>query len=197
MSTFTAILPLLLALGCDHGFADPSRASAPASPADAPLHAVTVHSPGAVGLVDTLMKDVNGQIVGVGCATCHSGDNADRIVAGQGAPESFHTGVALMHGPLTCGSCHAEDRSMLRLADGETIPFAEAMALCSQCHGPQRRDYEHGAHGGMTGHWDLKAGGRERAMCLDCHAAHSPATEPVTPVLPPQDRFASTESSHE
>lgn len=198
MSLRTMLLPLLVLLGCERGFADSSRATARPTAAEAPLHAVEVHVPSTTGVVDTPLTDVHGAPIGVPCATCHSGDNAARIVAGQGAPEAFHTGVELAHGPLSCESCHdPEDRSLLRLADGKKLAFTATMDLCSQCHGPQRRDYDHGAHGGMTGHWDLRAGGRQRASCVDCHAAHSPAIEPVTPVLPPQDRFASVESAHE
>jgi hypothetical protein len=63
------------------------------------------------------------------------------------------------------------------------------MDLCGQCHGPQARDYAHGAHGGMTGYWDLSRGPRERNNCIDCHDPHAPAFPKVRPVFAPKDRF--------
>jgi hypothetical protein len=66
----------------------------------------------------------------------------------------------------------------------------EAMRLCAQCHMSQHRDYQHGAHGGMQGHWDLSRGDRIRNHCVECHAPHQPAYPPLRPLPPPQDRFA-------
>jgi formate-dependent nitrite reductase cytochrome c552 subunit len=62
------------------------------------------------------------------------------------------------------------------------------MQLCAQCHGPQYRDYRHGAHGGMAGHWDLAKGGRVRNNCIDCHDPHSPKYPTVRPAGGPLDR---------
>jgi len=64
------------------------------------------------------------------------------------------------------------------------------MTLCSQCHGPQRRDYNMGLHGGMNGYWDLTKGGRTRNTCINCHDPHAPAFPLVMPVLPPKDRIS-------
>jgi hypothetical protein len=63
------------------------------------------------------------------------------------------------------------------------------MALCAQCHGTQKRDYDHGAHGGMRGYWDLKRGPRERNHCVSCHDPHAPKFGTFMPVHPPKDRF--------
>jgi formate-dependent nitrite reductase cytochrome c552 subunit len=65
----------------------------------------------------------------------------------------------------------------------------DAMQLCAQCHGPQFRDYTHGSHGGMQGHWDLSRGPRLRNHCVDCHDPHTPQFQPSNPVLPPADRL--------
>jgi hypothetical protein len=101
------------------------------------------------------------------------------------------------HGELNCNSCHAKsDRDLLRLADGSKIPFQETMQLCGQCHGPQMRDYRHGAHGGMNGYWDLSRGPRQRNHCVNCHDPHSPAYPKVEPAPPPRDRFLNSEQSH-
>jgi hypothetical protein len=70
------------------------------------------------------------------------------------------------------------------------------MRLCAQCHGPQYRDYQNGAHGGMTGNWDLSKGGRVRNNCIDCHDPHAPRYPTVTPSRGPNDRFL-TGGGHE
>ena len=69
----------------------------------------------------------------------------------------------------------------------------EALTLCSQCHGPQRRDYDHGAHGGMTGYWDRSRGGRQRNHCVDCHDPHQPAYVGGLPVPAARDRFGAVQ----
>lgn len=191
-------LLFLLLVGCDHGFVDPSRASSPAPAADAPLHPEEVHLPSTLGVVDTPLVDIHGTPIGAACATCHSGSEKDRIERGSGAPEAFHTGVSLSHGELSCNHCHdADDRTKLRLADGSAVKMTEALVLCAQCHGPQYRDYKHGAHGGMAGHWDRKQGGRDRNHCVDCHAPHTPAFEGMVPVPAPQDRFFAEGDAHD
>jgi len=102
----------------------------------------------------------------------------------------FHAGVALAHGDLTCAACHApDDRTQLRLADDQRLAFSDVQQLCRQCHGPQYRDYTHGAHGGMRGYWDLSRGPRARNACITCHGAHQPAYPLVQPEPPPRDRF--------
>lgn len=124
----------------------------------------------------------------VRCATCH-----DRVDTGSVAekPEDlkeFHQGLTFRHGALACSSCH-EDKSpiTLHLATGASVPTTQAMQLCSQCHGSQRKAYDHGAHGGMNGHWDLSRGPRTRNQCVECHDPHVPALAPVRPA--PQARL--------
>lgn len=189
------LLPLLGA--CAGGFADAERAHGAAVDPDAPLHPEVVVAPATLGVVDTPVTDVNGTPVGVACATCHAPDGD--VIGETGAPEVFHTKVELVHGELTCAHCHDPvDRSLLRLADGEKVPLLDAMELCGQCHGPQARDFRHGAHGGMNGYWDRRRGPRERTNCVTCHAPHAPAYARVMPVHPPRDRFlpGATEGAH-
>ncbi len=101
-----------------------------------------------------------------------------------------HAGFRFDHGDLSCAACHSEgDRSALHLADGTSLPLTEAMQLCRQCHGPQSRDYDHGSHGGMRGHWDLSEGPRERNHCVSCHDPHGPAFGRFMPRPAPRDRF--------
>jgi hypothetical protein len=104
--------------------------------------------------------------------------------------DQFHQGLELEHGILRCGACHSERApTRLHLADGRQLERSQAMELCRQCHGPQYRDYEHGAHGGMVGHWDLSRGPRTRNHCIDCHDPHAPQIREVIPAPPPRDRF--------
>ena len=144
------------------------------SPASGVRHPVVVRAPHGPSGVPTGTFDEKGRAVSVACATCHSTKpvNAE---AKLGTPlVQFHQGLFGKHGTLSCTSCHnsADGYASLRLADGKKVPHAEVMTLCAQCHGPQYRDYQHGAHGGMTGFWDLKAGGRTRNNCIDCHDVH-------------------------
>lgn len=184
-----ALLLSLLFVACDHGFADPGRELADAVPADSALHRVEIHRPGALGRLDTAITDASGAPVGVACATCHSPGVSTPIAEGEGPPERFHGAVKLQHGSLVCESCHDADRTLLHLADGATLEFGDTMTLCSQCHGTQRRSYDHGAHGGMSGYYDLRQGPRLRNNCVDCHAPHGPKYPNFLPVFPPRDRF--------
>lgn len=140
-------------------------------------------------MVDTQQATPSGTPAGIACATCHAAGLRPSLAARAGA-SAFHLGVELRHGGLRCDACHAPtDRTRLRLADGEELAFPEVMRLCGQCHGPQLRDYQHGAHGGMRGYWDLTRGPRERNSCVVCHGAHEPAYPKVIPAPPPRDRF--------
>ena len=184
-----ALLAFALLAACGAEFTDPSREFADPLPDTGP-HPVVTHTPRGLGVLDTDRTDIHGAPIGIACATCHA-PGADRaaMVESLGNPETMHSTIELKHGELTCGSCHDDDRSRLRLADGTTFAMDEAMRLCAQCHGPQKRDYAAGAHGGMSGYWDLSQGPRTRNHCLDCHSAHDPAFRGGAPVLPPRDRF--------
>lgn len=178
---------LLLLGACSHGFADPDRETAAPVP-DGPRYAEVVVAPTTMGVVDTSRTDVHGTPIGVGCSTCHGPDPESSWAAEPGEP--FHTKVELVHGTNTCDHCHdPDDRSRLRLADGNPLEFGASIELCAQCHGKQYTNYTHGAHGGMSGYWDLRQGPRTRNHCVVCHAPHAPAIPQVSPVLPPRDRY--------
>lgn len=124
--------------------------------------------------------------------TCHAtrASDLDNGAAG-GTPKTFHQGLAYAHGGQSCLSCHhSEDYDALRLADGRKLAFSDAQKLCSQCHGPQTRDYLNGSHGGMRGYWDKTKGTRTRNTCTDCHDPHAPAFPQLTPVFAPRDGAA-------
>ena len=184
------MLAAMLLFACDSNeFADPSREFAEPTQAES-RHNVTVHEPPGLGRVDTTLTDVNGSPLGVRCETCH-GPEGDSTAWAQDEdnPEEVHDAVELVHGELSCDSCHSpDDRSQLHLADGTEFAMAGARELCGQCHGVQHRDWANGSHGGMSGYWDLTKGPRLRNHCIDCHAPHDPAWDQVAPVLPPLDR---------
>jgi cytochrome c553 len=136
--------------------------------------------------VDTGLRDPRGQPITTSCASCHATSPPRPDTRAAAELDEFHQGLTYAHGDLSCLSCHhAGDYDRLRLADGRRVEFPEAMQLCAQCHGPQYRDYRHGSHGGMTGHWDLRRGPRERNHCVDCHDPHAPAFPLVRPVFEP------------
>jgi formate-dependent nitrite reductase cytochrome c552 subunit len=125
------------------------------------------------------------------CFACHSLKPPNLESASGQDLDQFHQGLQFAHGQLTCASCHnaRDNYSTLKLADGRAIPFEESITLCAQCHGTQYRDYLHGAHGGMTGYWDLSRGERVRNHCQHCHDPHAPRYPTFQPAAPPQDKF--------
>lgn len=185
-------IPVALVLGCGE---DVPRAPRP--PPGPPIGTIEIHQPERLTSVATDELDALGRPVRVACVTCHSLRAPGPLPRAMAELDEFHTGLRLAHGEVSCGSCHGPDSPpALRLADGTRVELRDAILLCRQCHGPQARDYDHGAHGGMTGHWDLSAGGRTRNHCVDCHDPHSPAFEPTRPVLPPRDHGLTRRSTH-
>lgn len=141
-------------------------------------------------MIDAGQKDMFGNAVMVNCSTCHSIRAPNLQTRAADALDEFHQGLIYNHGSLTCLSCHnPENYDTLRLADQSEIPYTDVMSLCAQCHGPQFRDYQHGAHGGMEGYWDLTKGGRTRNNCIDCHDPHAPRFPMMQPTFKPKDRF--------
>ena len=161
-------------------------AAAPAASARRPAGIERVRAPAGPPRVDTGRLDRAGRPVQVACSTCHAGASETEVVQTGGQLDAFHQDLTFVHGDLSCLSCHdPNDYDRLRRADGAPVAYPEVMLLCGQCHGAQRRAFEHGAHGGMTGYWDLSRGDRERNGCTDCHDPHAPAYPQVRPVFPP------------
>jgi hypothetical protein len=183
-TSILAIALCALALGCTR---DRPRPLQP--PPGAPSHEVTIHAPERLGGVASDRLDELGHPLRVACVTCHSLRQPEALPASMRELDQFHQGMTFAHGALSCGSCHVVgDQASLHRADGSRIAMTAAIELCRQCHGPQARDYDHGAHGGMTGSWDLSRGGRVRNHCIDCHDPHVPVFQPSHPVLLPRDR---------
>ncbi len=136
--------------------------------------AVTINQPLSAPRVETGLLDADGFEVTVSCQTCHATRTPNVENKQASDLNEFHAGLPLNHGNISCLSCHnPDDYDALKLADGSRVEFSDVMTLCSQCHGTQRRDYDRGAHGGMTGHWDLTRGPRHRNNCVDCHQPHA------------------------
>jgi formate-dependent nitrite reductase cytochrome c552 subunit len=177
-------------------WAQKNHATVPLAPAaqkepKSKLHPVTIKPGPATPRLDTGLKDPNGQPITAACSTCHSTTTPN--VARNSAHDLFqaHRGLNYAHGNLTCLSCHnAKDYDTLHLADGRSVAFPDVMTLCAQCHGTAMRDYLHGSHGGMNGHWNLAQGPRVRNNCVTCHDPHHPDFPLVRPVLPPRDRIS-------
>lgn len=189
--------PLLLAslglLVWQVAASEDKQAAAVASPHDTNqvLHPVVIRRPDGPPMLPTGLTNFQGQPVYAACSACHTTTKPNIENRRTEDLDQFHQGLKYNHGNLTCLSCHnSTDYDSLRLADTRAVAFVNSMTLCSQCHGPQRRDYDMGLHGGMNGHWDLTRGGRTRNTCINCHDPHAPAFPLVMPVLPPRDRVS-------
>lgn len=147
--------------------------------------------------VETGQRDHLDRPVTVSCVACHSLQAPDRVARSGDDLQQFHQDLQFVHGNLACLSCHNPlNYSALRLADGTEVEYASVMTLCGQCHPRQSNEYVHGAHGGMTGYWDLTRGPRSRRICIDCHDPHAPAFPHMIPTFKSRDRFLSPQSPH-
>jgi len=173
---------------------DTSRVWAPPDDPDAETHSVDIHTTALPGGLVSEERSATGEPLVVQCAICHTPVEGSSLASSVAQGTDAHAAVSMNHGELACGSCHSQGTQSLHLADGQDLGWEQSMELCSQCHGVQRRDYDHGSHGGMTGYWNLKKGPRSRNSCVDCHTPHSPQMSPVMPVLPPRDRFLRAEA---
>jgi hypothetical protein len=158
-------------------------------------HAVVIRKPTPPAGVKTGQLDNRGQPVSLTCRNCHDVQPVNSENSATEHLDQFHQGLVFNHGKLACVSCHnAQDSyTTLHLADGSAVQYEATMKLCAQCHGTQYRNYQHGAHGGMTGHWDLTVGPRQRNHCVDCHDPHAPQFPMMQPAAGPNDRFLPTQ----
>lgn len=170
--------------GVDDEGVDGAEASSP------PLYDVTIRKPAGPPRVDLGVTGPEGQVLTAACSSCHGSRSPDKTNRQASDLTEFHQGLKLAHGSVTCLSCHnSNDYDTLALADGAAVDYSDVMTLCSQCHGPQTRDYNHGSHGGMSGYWDRTRGPRTRNNCVDCHNPHAPAFPLMKPKFKPIDRF--------
>ncbi len=120
------------------------------------------------------------------CSDCHSDMevNPERRML-----EDEHVEISKMFNHAIeqrwCLDCHNPDnRDVLRLANGDLVPFEESYNLCGQCHGTIFRDWKAGIHGKRTGEWNGK---KQYRLCVHCHNPHSPKFKPIKPMPPPDN----------
>ena len=120
------------------------------------------------------------------CIECHDPDfmEVDPTPRELGDPHDTMPEFTHAAHRLWCMDCHdAEDRDLLRLASGQTLPFEEAPQLCGQCHATQHRDWIVGVHGLVNGKWN---GPRTMQPCASCHDAHAPQFGSIAPMPGPK-----------
>lgn len=138
-------------------------------PSDAPFA-----RPRAVALMDRCVSCHEESKASVKCESCHTATTRPQ-----------HANIVLHHAEdqRGCLDCHdADDRDVLRLANGTKVTFEESFKLCGQCHGTQLRDWKIGLHGRRTGSWN---GRREYRLCVHCHWPHAPKFQPMAPAPRP------------
>jgi hypothetical protein len=118
------------------------------------------------------------------CSECHkiipSPTETDRRL-------TQHTEIQLDHGINTrCFNCHHPTNRDTFVDDyGREIPWDQPQLLCSKCHGPVYRDWQHGAHGRTNGYWDRSQGTQTRRRCIECHDPHHPSFTELVPAPGP------------
>jgi len=186
-------LSSVLASGCHEARAEDTKTARIASPTPTSsardLHPVTIHRPYPSLGMNTGLRDYQDMPSRAPCGTCHGFLEPKEKYANANKLEKFHKGVEIQHGGQSCRTCHAlPGLTAFNLAGGEKVPYDEVMRLCGQCHAQRLAEYQHGAHGGMTGYWDLSRGPRSRNHCIDCHNPHAPAVPRMKPAPAPNYR---------
>lgn len=170
--------------GCEQARADDTKSAKPAaSPsASAGLFPVSIHRPYPELGMNTGVAGPDGKAARTPCRTCHGFVEPKEKYAQANHLEAFHKGVEIQHGGQSCRTCHSVPGfDSFNLAGGERISYDEVVRLCGQCHAQRLVEYQRGAHGGMTGYWDLRRGPRSRNHCLDCHNPHAPKIPQMVP----------------
>jgi len=171
--------------------ADPYANAQPYVPSGPGLHPVLINAPDGPPALQVGIHPQTGAPITASCTTCHSTRTPNPDNATTQDLDQFHIGLKVAHGAgaLSCLSCHNPDNyETLRAANGSAITYTQSITLCAQCHSAQHEDYQHGAHGGMNGYWDLSKGARTRNTCIDCHDPHAPAYPQMRPTFKPIDR---------
>lgn len=118
------------------------------------------------------------------CSDCH------RIIPSPRETDrrlTQHTEIQLGHGLNTrCFNCHHPTNRDVFVNDfGGEIPWNQPQLLCSKCHGPVYRDWQHGSHGRINGYWDTTRGAQTKRRCIECHDPHHPSFAPLPPAPGP------------
>jgi len=188
--TLAVAMGALIACGQSAGESQADRLVQEREVVSARTFPVVIHQPNAPPRVKVGTDPTTGEDITVRCQTCHATKTPNPVTDGDRPPSQFHQDLKFQHGALACLSCHdRQDYDRLHLADGKPVSYSDVMTLCAQCHAKRYDDYQHGAHGGMNGHWDLTRGGRTRKHCIDCHNPHWPGFPRMRPTFKPIDRF--------
>jgi hypothetical protein len=114
-----------------------------------------------------------------------------------------HANITMGHGSHDrnnlCYNCHAEANLLtFQVRDGRELKFDNSTPLCGSCHGPTYRDWEAGAHGRTSGHWDRAKGPAQRLDCVNCHDPHGPRipSRPPAPGPHPLHPSGAKRSTH-
>ena len=156
-----AVLLIVLAMflgsvaGRRHSTGKPHEGeAAPSREVSESLHEVSIRRP--AGPPRMSLKTAAGETVTVACTNCHANRPADVLNTKPEHLDEFHQNLKVSHGKIACLSCHNSDNyDALKLANGESVDFENVMQLCVQCHGNKGKDFENGAHGGMTGDFSV------------------------------------------
>jgi len=192
MRGIRACLAISVLAGCYSRGTDHTLDELPQATTGAPktAHQAEVHRAYAELGMTTGSRGIDDKPSRVPCATCHAERrpaDGTNLTMSAGPP---HQGITVEHGGQPCQGCHEPpDYERFRRQSGVPLQYRDVMDLCAQCHGRQKRDFEHGAHGGMNGFWDLNLGPRQLNHCLDCHDPHKPASRQVEPAELPRYRF--------
>lgn len=166
-------------------------------PAPSGTGRVEVRVPAKLSGIETGRTNARGEPLRVACETCHSLREPGKLPERPEQLGAFHRRLTLNHGSLRCASCHVPGREdRLTLAGGDSVAMTDVISLCGQCHGPQKRDFDRGSHGGMQGYWDRRSGNAVKNNCVDCHDPHTPQYVGGKPVLKPRDRFLGEKGAH-
>ena len=149
-----------------------------------------------------LPKEHADLIIGMrNCAECHPPSDPVKLdydAAGNVVVPAAHKGLLVVsHGKNfpggDCYNCHNRDQlNELHTPEGTKLKFDQATLLCASCHGRIYRDWNAGAHGRTSGHWDPKLGPRtRRGMHLLPRSpragVHQPDSHARPPLAPPRD----------
>ncbi|MBK8913030.1 MAG: hypothetical protein IPM64_00270 [Phycisphaerales bacterium] len=161
----------------------PRAVNIPTGTAAAVDPAALVAGPRRVGLTDPAQILVEGRMEN--CNACHQ-----IFASARGGSErlSYHTDIRLDHGLNDrCVNCHdADNRELLTLRDGATVPYAQTPVLCAQCHGTVYRDWQNGTHGKTLGSWITGSAAQRRLSCNECHDPHAPRYPAYEPLPAPR-----------
>lgn len=132
------------------------------------------------------------------CNDCHAIIPPPRKVGARTVLQ--HQEIRLEHGINTgCLNCHhPTNRNAFVGYGGREIPWDQPQRLCSKCHGPVYRDWQHGSHGRTNGYWDTSRGEQTRRKCIECHDPHRPPFPSLAPAPGPHTlRMGEGTSRHE